>query len=64
MNQPCYGCTERHMGCHTTCDTYCEWKAEHESKRDIMIKKKSEEKQWVEYQFAIHKRLQRSGKKK
>lgn len=27
-NQCCYKCTRRHQGCHATCETYIEAKAE------------------------------------
>lgn len=26
----CKGCTERHVGCHSTCVAYLEWKRAHE----------------------------------
>lgn len=25
-NSPCYGCTKRCVGCHSTCEQYNEWK--------------------------------------
>lgn len=64
MNQPCYGCTERYSECHSTCKEYRDWKADLESKKAIINKKKQEEKKWTEYKFATHKRFSnRNGKK-
>lgn len=42
---PCKGCKERHIGCHTECLSYKEWKEE----RTRMIEKdfaKREAEQW------------------
>ena len=28
---PCKGCLNRFLGCHSTCDLYKDWKAQHEA---------------------------------
>lgn len=36
----CKECTDRHIGCHSTCDKYIEWSKENERIRDkIRIEK-------------------------
>lgn len=63
-NQPCFECTKRHPNCHSTCKEYRDWKAENDSKRKAILKKKQEQRQWTEYKFATHKRFaRRNGKK-
>lgn len=32
----CLGCTKRHPGCHSTCDSYKEFKKEKEKKKQYM----------------------------
>lgn len=34
-NSPCYQCTERTVGCHSTCTSYISWQAE----RDELLAK-------------------------
>lgn len=31
---PCKDCKNRHIGCHSTCDNYRGWKAEHELSKE------------------------------
>lgn len=40
---PCKECTERQAKCHSTCKKYIEWKAEHETKRETISQKRSED---------------------
>ena len=44
----CYNCTERHLGCHSVCDTYKSYK--------LQLKKISERKQAEQLRYACHKR--------
>lgn len=30
----CYGCEERHIGCHSGCDTYKLWLEDYQKKKD------------------------------
>lgn len=32
---PCYECTERHVGCHSDCGRYVEWKAEDVARKEL-----------------------------
>jgi len=32
---PCFNCSERSMSCHSVCNMYKDWKAEHEAKREF-----------------------------
>lgn len=38
----CKDCTERHVGCHTTCEKYKAEKAEHEAKHEAEYKERLE----------------------
>lgn len=31
---PCKGCEERHSGCHAECESYIDWKKEHEEENE------------------------------
>lgn len=33
-SSPCYGCSERHAGCHAECDRYKHWQVEHAAEKD------------------------------
>lgn len=39
-NSPCFGCSDRHRGCHKDCKPYLDWKAEIEKIRNLKIKSK------------------------
>lgn len=39
VKSPCYGCTERKVGCHSNCDTYLDFQQkvkEQNAKRDMI----------------------------
>ena len=43
MENPCFNCPDRHVGCHIDCDRRREWLDEHlERKRDIDRKRAAE----------------------
>lgn len=44
----CYNCEERHIGCHTNCKSYKEYK--------LRLKKINEKKQAEKLRYACHKR--------
>ena len=39
---PCKECTERHLGCHSTCDSYQEYVKEREIYREERLKRSEE----------------------
>ena len=39
-NSPCYGCGDRHINCHSTCDTYIEWKRGVDKENEIIRRNK------------------------
>lgn len=44
---PCYGCTERHSECHSSCERYAEFRRNLESEKAVIAKQKEEnEKTW------------------
>lgn len=40
---PCYGCTERVLGCHSTCERYKERKAKYDERKRKFIEQRNEE---------------------
>lgn len=38
-DSPCFGCKERHIGCHATCSKYGSWNAAH--KKELAAKRKA-----------------------
>lgn len=42
MINPCRNCTKRHIACHSICNKYKDWKAEHEAKREFERQVKEE----------------------
>ena len=39
----CQGCDKRHVGCHSTCQEYIDWKSDREWKNEIARKKRQAE---------------------
>lgn len=35
---PCYGCQDRHAGCHAECDKYKDWRREWDANRAEIIR--------------------------
>lgn len=40
---PCYGCDKRHVGCHSSCESYKEYQKKIAEQREAIRKKKDEE---------------------
>ena len=59
MNCPCKGCTDREVGCHSSCSGYKEWKAEWDRNRDTINKAKTFEREVGEVKVAGMKRMQK-----
>lgn len=57
----CYYCkTERHPGCHATCERYKAEKAAREAEQESIRRKKSQERSMESYQRAAADRLRRA----
>lgn len=37
---PCKDCSKRCVGCHSTCEDYIDWKAEHDAERERIRRQK------------------------
>jgi len=46
MNVPCNGCTDRHAGCHGSCEKYAAFKAEMEK---VNEQRQAFQKGWFDY---------------
>ena len=45
----CKYCKERFVGCHSTCQSYKEFKAAHEERREMIKRKKKDNALFLEY---------------
>lgn len=43
---PCYGCLERNVGCHGTCEKYKSWEAAHQKRRKIIAENRKQSDAW------------------
>jgi hypothetical protein len=39
---PCYGCLERNVGCHGSCEKYKSWEAAHQKRRKIIAENRKQ----------------------
>ena len=46
MENSCYGCTKRKVGCHSNCEDYKEWLEEHHK---IKKERQRKEKKYYDY---------------
>ena len=53
MKNPCKDCAERHVGCHGTCESYKDWKAENDAKKAEQQKKRIEEYAFNSYRVGV-----------
>ncbi len=53
MKNPCKDCTERHVGCHGTCERYKDWKTAHDAEKDARFKAKQEEATFRKYKVDV-----------
>ena len=42
IKSPCYGCADRHAGCHTECETYMEFRSDRDDEIEAIRKHKRE----------------------
>lgn len=54
---PCYQCEERHIGCHSDCRRYLDWKAENDAAR-------KREQEWRAAERTTTERIIRCKKRK
>jgi len=43
MINPCRNCNKRHIGCHSKCKEYIDWKAEWDKRKELERKYKEKE---------------------
>ena len=55
----CIDCTDRKVGCHSTCQKYLEDKAKNDAERDRIFRIKEAEKDVREYEFAAREKANR-----
>ena len=58
-DNPCRDCTERIIGCHSTCNRYSEWSAEHKRQKDEIRRKRDEHNAVNNYSYAAGERIKK-----
>lgn len=58
-DNPCRDCTERIVGCHSTCNRYSEWSAEHKRQKDEIRRKRDELNCVNNYSFHAGERIKK-----
>lgn len=46
---PCKDCTDRHAGCHGTCEKYLSWNKIHDEEKAVIRKAKTENNEYRDY---------------
>jgi hypothetical protein len=64
MKNACYGCTERHTGCHSTCEKYIKFKKEHDEKAKLIRENRKKDLDIYEYHKDVKVRLNKKYHKK
>ena len=59
---PCKECENRFMACHTVCEKYKKWKAEHEKHREETMLKQNVDRQFVASKIEFANRYFRKNK--
>lgn len=59
----CKGCTERHVGCHSTCPEYTEWKSKRERMNEAIWKQKRAEAGLIESKVKQCEKVRRKKKR-
>jgi hypothetical protein len=64
-NYPCKGCTDRVVGCHSTCQKYQDAKAEYESEKAAILKSKKAENDYADFKVnTVIATIKKSGKRR
>lgn len=60
----CKDCTDRQIGCHSTCEKYIQSKEEHEEKRAFLREQKQKQTSYISYVAEVKQRMKaKKGKK-
>ena len=62
-NHPCYRCTERVLGCHSTCERYKTRVAKDKARKALIGKGRDEKRKEIEYNIRKCKRNKHYKKK-
>lgn len=65
MDNPCYGCQERHAGCHAECEDYQSWaavRAEERRMRDLAFRGEPAKQMRSQYVIQAQKQFKRKGR--
>lgn len=57
---PCFGCEQRELGCHSTCERYGEFRKALDEYNAIIAEYNAREKMVVDYQVKRTERIKRS----
>ena len=61
---PCFNCEKRHVGCHSSCEEYAEFKRNFSEKKEISRKQKELQSIVSGYVFeSLDRQRRRNGKK-
>lgn len=64
---PCYGCKDRHAGCHPECERYLAWKNEDMHKANMRLEERNRQERPVQKEIMTVKqqnRMREVGRKK
>ena len=59
----CKGCDKRHVGCHSTCQGYKDWKSEKDRISELARKDRKAESNFIEDKVRLLKKARRYKKK-
>lgn len=57
----CYECKERHPGCHDSCQTYIEARAEYDERKEAIQKARANDDLYDEYKLKCIRKARKKG---
>lgn len=59
-NAPCFGCTDRHVSCHSTCQKYAEWGHKLNTQREAIRAEKQKNNRLRSYSIDLAEKIRRA----
>ena len=64
MNNPCFKCPDRKLGCHASCEKYQAWSIEEQDRKNLIYKNRRKEIEELDAPFRAMERAKKERKRK
>ena len=59
-NSPCFGCTDRHVSCHSACEKYAGWSHKLNAQREALRAEKQKNNRLRSYSIDLAEKIRRA----